>query len=238
MLAPPSTSLGSLLPAAATQKHTHTPQKDDGWSNTTQAIAPWMPKEGFCDHSPIGGPSEENFHCTEDMGLQQADTTALTDGWRATEALVQQALLAAGSWAWAFFQTWALPKDPAACQSALSAACSPAFAGYAEGTMVQWTLNAPPYNASVQRTSPLPRVGLDIALFQTVRGPYWWLGYGWVGCSIRYDFPEALRTQDLGVPLGRCAESSAGSGLFTRQWSRGSSSVDCKAMQGSVVVRG
>ena len=25
---------------------------------TAQAIQPWMPKEGFCDHSPIGGATE------------------------------------------------------------------------------------------------------------------------------------------------------------------------------------
>lgn len=112
------------------------------------------------------------------MGLTQADTTALTDGWRATEALVTQTLTAAGSWAWAFFQSWALPADTAACRSALAAACSPSFPDFEAGTMVQWTLNKPPYNASIARTAPLPRVDLDIALFQTVRGPWWWLGYG------------------------------------------------------------
>lgn len=58
----------------------------------------------------------------------------------------------------------------------------------------------------------------------------------WVGCSVPYDFPDALRTQDLGQPLGRCAESAPGSGLFSRQWSKGTSSVDCNTMQGSVVV--
>ena len=195
-----------------------------------------MPKEGFCDHSPIGGPSEENFHCTQDMGLTQADTTAITDAWRTTLALVRQTLIAAGSWAWAFFQTWDLPADAAACQTALTQACSAGWPGFDYGTMVQWTLNEAPYNASFARTAPLQRVDLDIAMFQTVRGPWFFLGYAWVGCSVPYDFPAQLRTQDLGVPLGRCAESAPGSGLFSRQWSKGTSSVNCNTMQGSVVV--
>lgn len=30
---------------------------DDGWANTSQPVLPWQPSEGFCDHSPIGGPT-------------------------------------------------------------------------------------------------------------------------------------------------------------------------------------
>ena len=207
---------------------------DDNWHNTTQASDPsWQPPEGFCDHSPIGGPSEENFWCTADMGLTQADTTALTDAWRETEALVTQTLVGAGSWAWAFFTNWAVPTDSASCVRALTAACSPAFPSFSQATFVQWTLNAPPYNGTVHRTSPLPRVALDIAVFQTVRGPWWWLGYGWVGCSVPYDFPDALRV-DLGEPLGICKETAQGSGVFERAWSGGTSSVDCNALEGQV----
>ena len=69
----------------------------------------WQPPEGFCDHSPIGGPSEENYFCTADMGLVQADTTAITAGWAETMGIVQQALSGAGAWSWAFFSSWAPP---------------------------------------------------------------------------------------------------------------------------------
>ena len=36
-----------------------------------QPVQNWEPKEGFCDHSPIGGATEEDFYCTADMGLTQ-----------------------------------------------------------------------------------------------------------------------------------------------------------------------
>jgi hypothetical protein len=67
---------------------------DDGWTNTSAAIQPWQPKEGFCDHSPIGGATEEDFNCAADMGLTQDDTTAIFNGWRATINAVNEAVLA------------------------------------------------------------------------------------------------------------------------------------------------
>ena len=71
-----------------------------------------MPPEGFCDHSQIGGPSEENFYCTADMGLTQADTTAISDGWMETMDIVRQVVIGAGSWGWAFFESLSMPSTP------------------------------------------------------------------------------------------------------------------------------
>ena len=202
------------------------------------------------------------------MGLAQADTTAITDGWRQTMALVEQTLIGAGSWAWAFFQGWGAPQTPAACAPAMAQACAAGFNLYSAGTFMQWTLN----NASQpHRTAPLPRPALDLAFFLAVRGPWWWLGCearrerararlfllafsrthnphththahaplacapdGWVGCSVPYEFPDALRA-DYGAPLARCAETGAGTGVFTRAWSKATVTIDCNTLEGSIV---
>ena len=190
-----------------------------------------MPPEGFCDHSPIGGPSEENFWCTTDMGLTQADTTAITDAWAQTIDLVRQTLIGAGAWAWAFFSHWSPPDagaGAAACAAQMREICTAGadWPYYGAGVQVQWTLNAPPYNSTHARTAPLPSAARDIAFFLAVRGPYWWLGYGWVGCSVPYDFPDALRV-DYGTPLGFCEETGAGTGVFTRPWTKATATVDC-----------
>lgn len=193
----------------------------------------WQPPDGFCDHSLLGGPSEEEFHCVDDMGLTQADTTAITDGWHALMDVVTETLVNSGSWAWAFFNNWSPPIDsPAHCAAAMTSICSAgtAWPQYGDATMVQWTLN----NASApHRTAPLPKSDLDIAFFLTVRGPWWWIGYSWVGCSVVYEFPPALFT-DVGVPLASCSETAPGSGVFTRRWSKATSKVDCNALAGSV----
>ena len=144
--------------------------------------------------------------------------------------LVEQVLIGAGAWSWAFFSHFSPPTTPSSCLAQMRAACSAGtdWELYAAGTMMQWTLNAPPYNSSFARTSPLPSPDRDIGFFLTVRGPHWWLGYGWVGCSVPYDFPDALRA-DVGVPLGTCAETGAGSGVFKRPWSKATSTVDCNS---------
>ena len=199
---------------------------DDGWSNMTDAIAPWMPKTGFCDHSPIGGPTEENWRCIDDMGLTQADTTAITDEWRITNDMVHQVLAGAGAFSWQQFSGWQAPSA-AQCSSSLRSIC-------AAGT--SW----PPFNAAVIQewtmngtTSPLPQPALDLAAFLLVRGAHWFLGYGWVGCGVKYDFPDAL-SLDYGMPSAMCSETAPGSGVFSRAWTKATARVDCNAMAGSI----
>ena len=47
---------------------------------------------------------------------------------------------------------------------------------------------------------PLPAPVQDIATFLLVRGPYAWIGYGWLGCISDYERPEAL-DYDYGLPV-------------------------------------
>lgn len=96
-------------------------------------------------------------------------------------------------------------------------------------------------------TSPLPQPDLDIATFQLLRGPHWWIGYGWSGCDRTFDFPDGLRA-DYGIPQSTCTgaflvwarfmatphlrvltctEVTPGSGVFTRAWSKANITVDC-----------
>lgn len=56
---------------------------------------------------------------------------------------------------------------------------------------------------TVNGTSPLPQPTLDISVFQLLRGPHWWIGYGWSGCNVKYDYPDGLKA-DYGVPLSTC----------------------------------
>ncbi len=145
---------------------------DDGWSNTSAAILPWEPKEGFCDHSPIGGATEEDLYCTADMGLTQADTTAIRDNWIATIAAVESAIQTNGGFAWAMLNQ----MDGAPAQSV----CASWFRGAgtrvnATAWMVQWT------NASA--SASLPQIDEDLAIFLLARGPYAWIGYAWLGCT-------------------------------------------------------
>ena len=67
---------------------------------TSFQVQSWEPPGGFCDHSPLGGATEEDYNCVADMGLTQADTTAITENWQLTMQMAAQAIQANNGWAW------------------------------------------------------------------------------------------------------------------------------------------
>ena len=76
----------------------------------------------------------------------------------------------------------------------------------------------------------------DIANFLLVRGPYAFLGHGWLGCSRTYEVPEQL-SWDYGEPLGLCKETGAKSGVFTREWSKASVQMDCNSWTPTITLK-
>jgi len=184
-------------------------------------VLPWEPQpNGFCDHSPIGGPTEENAHCVEDMGLVQANTTAIRAAWAANMQAVQAAVLAHGGFAWAYFKQESTPTkgNASACAAFFREACAPNSSTYASTLLLEYTQ---------PKTYPLVAFSQDLATFLLVRGPYAYLGYAWVGCDVQYDFPEAL-SLDYGVPSsGQCTETAPGSGVFERAWTHADVQFDC-----------
>lgn len=76
----------------------------------------------------------------------------------------------------------------------------------------------------------------DLAAFLLIRGPYSWLGWGWKGPSRSYYFPPEFHA-DYGVPSGLCHETSAGSGVFTRDFSKSTVTMDCGTYTGSIVMK-
>jgi hypothetical protein len=179
-----------------------------------------MPKEGFCDHSPIGGATEEDLYCSADMGLTQADTTAIKDAHDATMELVTDAVTAAGSWYWQGFAQTSLPGPGNA------AAC------------VAWfttsRTNLPYVHQSFNATQrPLPAVTNDLAAFLIARGPYAWIGSGWIGCATdpaAYEFPAAWSV-DYGTPV---APATRVGNTFSRAWTKATATFDCDSWTGAV----
>ena len=60
-----------------------------------------------------------------------------------------------------------------------------------------------------------------------------WYGHGWQGCGQPpadagggYPFPPELHA-DFGAPLGLCAETAPGSGVYSRKYSRATITMDC-----------
>ena len=79
-----------------------------------------------------------------------------------------------------------------------------------------------------------PALFQDIAQFLCVRGPYAWLGTGWVGCGKAgmYARPAALDI-DYGDPVGDCTEVGA-TEVFARQYSNANVSINCRSFTATI----
>eukprot|EP01045_Picozoa_sp_COSAG04_P034016 COSAG04_NODE_7272_length_1156_cov_1.122044_2_plen_263_part_01 len=73
-----------------------------------------------------------------------------------------------------------------------------------------------------------------------VRGPWAWIGYtwsqcwGWMGHEGNYFLRPDEFDLDVGHPLELCHETAPGSGVWTRQWSRATATVDCRTMNATI----
>jgi hypothetical protein len=42
---------------------------------------------------------------------------------------------------------------------------------------------------------------------------------------------------DYGVPLSHCVETARGSGVFTREWSKATTTIDCNKWEGTIKMK-
>jgi hypothetical protein len=91
----------------------------------------------------------------------------------------------------------------------------------------------------------LTNPSMDLAVFLAARGNYSWLGYGWMGCGCGWEFdgkmpcdiyqrPEGTDL-DYGTPTALCSETD--SGVFTREWTKASVSVDCNTYTSEIKMK-
>ena len=196
-------------------------------------MLPWEPQpHGFCDHSPIGGATEEDAHCSEDMGLVQADTTAIRAAWADNMRAVQAAVLAHGGFAWAYFDQQATPAagNASACAAFFRGACAPNSSTHASTLFLEYTQ---------PHTFPLVAFPQDLATFLLIRGPYAYLGYAWVGCDVQYDYRDTALNADYGEPVAgqQCAETAPGSGVFARAWTHADVQFDCNTWTPTITMK-
>ena len=103
--------------------------------------------------------------------------------------------------------------------------------------MLSFTGAKTPRHNSHRPGPSFPALQQDVARFLLVRGAYSWMGYGWEGC-IHEPPPVVPYDRDYGVPLGNCAETAPGSGVFTRAWSKAHVEMDCNTFRANITMAG
>eukprot|EP00039_Didymoeca_costata_P002169 m.57998 g.57998 ORF g.57998 m.57998 type:complete len:517 (-) comp11147_c0_seq1:29-1579(-) len=182
-------------------------------------------------------PSEENYPCStrgtgagKCAGLSKNETIKMQAAWQFNMNAVEAAIVENGGFDWQNFRTDETP-DKLSCASHIRNECT--NSSDAQTTATYYRIGYQ-YNKDYTNGT-LTNFDMDLAVFLTIRGPYSWLGYGWMGCGCGwehggkmpcdiYQRPAAL-DEDYGVPQGLCTEKE--NGVFVRQWSKATVTVDC-----------
>ena len=181
-----------------------------------------------------------------------------TPDWSATCKAVSAKLASMKGWSWQMCEG-AYPgsfgngniSSPAACSSFLRKSCAKKSSMQTAVNIFTFTRN---HVAGAKYPTPFPlrHVDQDVAMFLLARGAYAYIGYGWQGCQclatdkydgclpqdLTYEFPEQLKRK-YGEPVGRqqCKESAPNSGIFTREWSGATVSMDCNTWTPSIKMK-
>lgn len=206
-----------------------------GWATLDLTGKPLPYNQSDC-HT---GPSEIEQHCLLDMGLSAADVREITLGWRNTTAAVLRAVHSAGGWAWQMFTE----NDVSYTQGPN---CTAQYRRACTATSSQQT-HITSFRSSL-RDSHSPGSMLDpeadVAKFLVLRGPYAYLGTGWVGCigqgaerhsNETYARPAAF-DGDYGIPVDLvCQETQPGE--FTREWTNAVAVHSCNTGKSAVRMK-
>lgn len=109
-------------------------------------------------------------------------------------------------------------------------------------------------NLALDKNGDPTDLDFHLPAFLALRGPFAWLGWAWVGCSgsrgpgepVKEVVPPVLAgskwdkkvlNTDYGTPLGVCTETAAGSGVFTREYTKASVEVDCGMWEGAITMK-
>ena len=193
--------------------------------------------------SPLAaGPSEIESHCLLDMGMTEPERDAVLAGYKQTMTEAFEAVYEAGGWAWPLFSGGFARNQP--CVERYRYACAAGSSNYHQTDLNLYS----PNRTEPDEPSSFVDPEKDVAEFLLQRGPWAYLGTGWVGCAPAGG-PDAMGSNDTsyrrpaawdvdyGEPLGLCQEEPSSSGVFVREWTKATVSIDCRTEETRIVMK-
>jgi len=177
----------------------------------------------FDDNWSTAGPDEEDPNCIPMIGLSKQDIVDNMNAWSATLNAIFPVLIKNNAY------IWQLITDTLGHNNFTRNQCA------------QWLgQNCGPNSPLLQRpfefgfSMPLNTVDQDVAMFLLTRGPYAWIGYGWMGCGGLPVRPPQVDV-DYGVPTSDCKQSQTG--IFTREYSKATITMDCPNFKATIKMK-
>lgn len=179
--------------------------------------------------------SPDRSHQVADTGLTAAEMQQQVAAYRANMARLNRAAVEAGGFTYMMItgrgpQVRHLGPDGATeCAAHLRSFCS--------DTATPPGAWSTAHNYLVDPTDALANATQYTSEFLLSRGPFAWIGYSWLGCG-GTDWPRPdLWDVDFGDPSAPCAESSAGTGVFRRDYAHATVEWDCTLGKGQITMK-
>ena len=207
---------------------------------------------GWLDDSMTSrGPSEEDHNYIADTGATRSDIAAQVGAYQASMLALKEKVLSLGGFWMQLMDGHGFRLAPNAkclpkcnvpapvdkCTAALREVC---VGANRSATPATWNFFQF-YNIANFHVMSAENFTDMTAEFLLTRGPYAVIGYSWHGCTSgqREDAPFVAEwNEDFGVPTAPCAETSPGSGIFTRAYSNATITWDCAKGHGEIVRKG
>merc|ERR1719331_1751610 len=212
-----------------------------------QGSSPLVSGMYFDDWWPESGGFPDPFpHMVDDMGLTPAEQKSIAKSYQANMAVIYGEILKRGMFSWQ--QQWNGQASPTAkngcCTRPLvhkGSSCAPTLRKLcaADSPTQSRVMNyafSPGSCTGGRGLVPLTSPTQDIANFLLIRGPYAFLGHGWLGCSREYQVPEQINW-DYGTPTGLCKETAPNSGVFVREWTKATIQMDCNTWTPKITLK-
>ena len=175
--------------------------------------------------------SELDSHQAADLGLSAAEQAALGAAYASSMAQLYAQLTARGAYTEQQFTSVGAPSSQAGCHSLFDRLCTPASAP--ASLLVQIDDNAAP---------------LSFVTYLLGRGDYGYYGRSWRGgCTQRTQpmpppgppiiWHAELFDADYGTPTELCHETAPNSGVFTRDWTKATISLDCNTWTPTITMK-
>jgi hypothetical protein len=167
----------------------------------------------------------------QDTGMTPDDLQTITDAYNANMAALKEYTLSKGKFSWQMLWTGGSATgtgstcpgplvEKASCAQDLRNLCSTSSPAQTRTMMYAFS----PGRCNMD-PSKLPLFHEDLANFLLTRGPYAYLGHGWLGCSHFYNFPPELNL-DYGEPIDKVCKETA-TDVFTREYTHATVQMDC-----------
>jgi len=196
------------------------------------------------DYWGSNGANEMDRNHLQDLGFNKSQLDAQVAAYTWAANIVYAETLKRGKFIWDQF----LNHDPfaplngdcpqpwvkkATCANDLRSLCSPTAQPQTRALLYGFS----PGSCTGTNSDNLQYPNQDVANFLLVRGPYAFLGNGWLGCSKEYEYPAQLFNADYGTPSGVCYETSPNSSIFRRDFDKSTVQIDCSSWTPTITFK-